>query len=94
MEALPVLSTSPTFNDLVYVNVKFVECRIRMAVRDRRDITWNSVEGITNRVEVSTNLSAGWTTFSEVLGTGDEMTVSDTSPQTDSHLYRVQLRFP
>jgi len=93
LDALPVLSTKPDFKDLVYVNAKVVECSVQLSGPGRRVISWNSVGGITNQVQVSTNLGGGWTVFRDVLGDGTILSVTDSSPAVGSQLYRVQLLF-
>jgi cyclophilin family peptidyl-prolyl cis-trans isomerase len=93
MDTMPVLSTNPTFNDLIYLNAKLVECQFHRSGLTLRDISWNSVEGITNRVQVSTNYMATWENIRDVVGTGEVMTISERTAETTSRLYRVQLLF-
>jgi len=93
LDTLPVLSTKPTYNDLVYVNAKLIECKVRLSGPGRREISWNSVPGITNRVEVSTNAGASWSTLRDVLGDGSTLGVTDSSTSAASEMYRVQLLF-
>ena len=82
-----------TCDDLITVNLSFrrdMNLGITTSSTGRRSISWDSVAGVTNAVEYTTDLSAPWQTFATVTGTGARMSLPDTS--TDPHrFYRVKL---
>jgi cyclophilin family peptidyl-prolyl cis-trans isomerase len=92
---MPVLSTNElTWDDLVYVDLKIRREMNLQATREAggiRRIAWNSVAGVTNAVDYSANMT-NWVNFTNVIGTGAQMQVTDSS--TDAQrFYRVKLLY-
>jgi hypothetical protein len=79
---------------LIYVNFSLrrdLGVQIKPQTADHRQITWNSVSGVTNIVEYRDAPGSGnWTVLSQVLGTGSVMTTSDTSSSAE-RVFRVKL---
>jgi cyclophilin family peptidyl-prolyl cis-trans isomerase len=92
---LPLLnSTNATFTNLIYVHVlleRDLGLEIRRGVRGDRTIGWNTLAGVTNTVEFSTDLNAGtWQIYTNVLGTGARLQVPAVTADR-MRFYRVRL---
>jgi cyclophilin family peptidyl-prolyl cis-trans isomerase len=91
---LPVLATNVTYADLIYVDIKLrreVGLRLQAGPGDSREITWNSVAGVVNRIEYTTQLgSTNWNVLTNVSGTGAQMQVTDSAADTQ-RTYRTVL---
>jgi cyclophilin family peptidyl-prolyl cis-trans isomerase len=89
--ALPQLWTN-----LIYVDIK-VRTDVNLAISPtrpgQRRITWKTVAGVTNNLQYTTSLAAGaWVTYTNVVGTGAEFSLIDTSANQD-RIYRVALQY-
>ena len=89
----PVLTTNDlTWNDLVYVDLALrrdMNLQSIRNIRGNRQITWQSVAGITHAIDHSTNL-VNWAELTAVVGTGQAMQITDTSDDPQRY-YRVRL---
>jgi cyclophilin family peptidyl-prolyl cis-trans isomerase len=92
---LPVLTTNElSWNDLVYIDLSFrrdMNLESTRNIRGIRQITWSSVAGVTNSVDSSPNLTT-WVTFTNLIGTGGQMQITDTSSDAQ-RFYRVKLLY-
>ena len=89
---LPALApANPGLDDLVYIDVRFVEASIAVLPSGAREISWNSVSGVINRVGVRTPGSTQWSILGQVTGNGNVMKLTDNSPQTQMQQYRIRL---
>jgi len=83
-----------TYDTLVYVDVSLrrdMNLQITRTFRGIRQLSWDSVMGVTNSVDVSSNLTS-WVTFTNVIGTGQRMYLNE--PSEDPHrFYRVRLLY-
>ena len=91
LQELPALGTQAGLDDLVYITVRFVEASISLLASGAREISWNVVPGVVNRVEVKNADSNDWTTVAEVLGAGRIMKATDNSPQQGMQSYRIAI---
>jgi cyclophilin family peptidyl-prolyl cis-trans isomerase len=92
LNELPVLSDNPDFDDLVYCDITLLNVQVRV-LDGAREISWNSVNGVTNRVEFTTGFPPAWQELSAMNGTGERLSVTDTSPAAASRFYRVRVDF-
>lgn len=93
--ALPVTSTEPTIDDLVYVDIS-LRRDMNLALNrlpTKRVVTWDSVAGVQNIVQFSTNSPPVWQNLTTVIGTGARMTADDTAPMQPLKFYRVILEY-
>ncbi|MEW6303222.1 MAG: peptidylprolyl isomerase [Verrucomicrobiota bacterium] len=88
---LPVLSQSPTYNDLVYVDITLLNVKV-VRVGNDSQISWNSVTGKQNIVEYTAVLPPNWQTLTTVTGDGATKTVTDANPAT-RRFYRVRVAY-
>ena len=81
-----------TYDTLVYVDISLrrdMNLQSIINIRGNRQITWDSVAGVTHALDYSTNL-VNWTELTTVVGTGQ--TMQHTDPSDDPHrFYRVRL---
>ena len=88
----PVLSTNITYDDFIYVDLSFrrdMNLQSIRNIRGNRQITWQSVAGVTHAIDHSTNL-VNWTELTTVVGTGETMQHTDTSDDPQRY-YRVRF---
>jgi cyclophilin family peptidyl-prolyl cis-trans isomerase len=97
LDTLPVTNNVTTFSqvftNLIYVNISLrrdLGVQIKSIGPNQRQITWNSVAGVTNVVESSSTLAGPWTILSQTVGTGGVMTADDSS-SNNARIYRVKL---
>jgi hypothetical protein len=98
MDTLPVRSQVTNFYQL-FTNIIYVDISLRRDLglhtftspRGERELSWNSVAGVTNVVEYSEVANPLiWSDLATRLGTGEPMNVID--PAKDSErIYRVKL---
>jgi cyclophilin family peptidyl-prolyl cis-trans isomerase len=89
---LPVLSASPTFNDLVYADISLLQVRVENA-NGQRLISWNSVSNRLHHVEFTTTLPPDWQTLVSTNGNGVRMEVTDDSSRGATRFYRVRVEY-
>jgi cyclophilin family peptidyl-prolyl cis-trans isomerase len=91
MDTLPVLDPNPTLDDLVYVNVSFIQCKLDFSANGDRVVSWNCLSGQTNTVEYSTSMPPQWKPLLVAVGTRGTMFATNSAPPEASELYRVRL---
>lgn len=86
---LPVLSFTPTLNDLVFVDMTLLRVAVTRQPNGSREISWNSLSNVLHTVEFTTNFPPIWTTLTTTNGTGKRLSIVD--PSTDpTRFYRVR----
>jgi cyclophilin family peptidyl-prolyl cis-trans isomerase len=86
----PFLTGQLGFNDLLYVDISLLNVQItRLA--NAREISWNSVAGLTNRVQYTTNFPPVWNQLIQTNGNGLTMRVQDDS--AGARFYRVVVDY-
>ncbi|MGZ8921644.1 MAG: peptidylprolyl isomerase, partial [Limisphaerales bacterium] len=84
-----------TCDDLVTVNLSFrrdMNVEITRNIRGLRQIAWDSVAGVTNAVDYTTNLASPWLNYTNVVGTGERMSLPENSNDAQ-RFYRILLRY-
>ena len=79
-------------NDLIYVDISLLSVQITKT-NNQHQISWNSVNGQTNRVEFTTNMPPVWRTLVTTNGNGNRYTVTDPSPTNAFRFYRVRVSY-
>jgi cyclophilin family peptidyl-prolyl cis-trans isomerase len=94
LNTLPVLTSNfpPTTAGFVLVDISLLQIAIQPAAGGGNQIFWNSVTGLTNIVEYTTNLPPVWNTLITTNGTGARMTVTDNAV-VPSRFYRVRVAY-
>ncbi|MCL5097422.1 MAG: peptidylprolyl isomerase [Candidatus Omnitrophica bacterium] len=85
--------TPPFYPDLMYVDISLLEVQVRRQSSGAREISWNSVSNRLNQVEFTTVLPPAWQSLSNVTGTGERLTVIDSSPESTNRFYRVRVDY-
>jgi cyclophilin family peptidyl-prolyl cis-trans isomerase len=95
-DSVPMLATTQTFDDLVYVDISLLNTQIKVAADRTREITWNSVAGRTNIVEYTlfTNMPPKWLQLVATNGNGTPFKVIDPSPGNTNRFYRIRVDYP
>ena len=92
LTTLPVLSSTPGLEDLVYVDITLLDVRIASQPAGAQTISWQSVSNKLNRVEFTTRMPPVWTELASTNGTGQLMQVTD--PVVDpNRFYRVRVDY-
>jgi cyclophilin family peptidyl-prolyl cis-trans isomerase len=94
LNTLPVLTSNypPTAASLVFVDISLLQVAIQPAGGGGHQISWNSVTGLTNVVEFTTNFALAWNTLAVTNGTGARMAVVD-NVADPKRFYRVRVPF-
>lgn len=96
LSELPVIYTAVVTNiqysDLIYVDVSLLQVAIKPVTGGAREVSWNSVTGLTNVVEFSTNMPPTWFTLIRTNGTGNRFAIND-SATGPLRFYRVRVEY-
>ena len=93
LNALPVLSRNPTFEDLVYVDILLLNVQVQPAPNGGREISWNSVSNVLNVVEFTTPFPPDWQPLASTNGSGGLLRVTDTEVTAPARFYRVRVDY-
>lgn len=88
---IPVISTSPTLNHLVYVDITLLNVRLT-DIGTGKQIVWRSVKDKVNYVEYTTVFPPVWQALTSPTGTGNDMMVTDNSGDT-RRFYRIRVEY-
>jgi cyclophilin family peptidyl-prolyl cis-trans isomerase len=89
LDTLPLLNPSPVVTNFVLIDITLLQVAIQ-SNGGGEQISWNSIAGLTNIVEFTTNLPPVWNTLVTTNGTGSRMTVVDDAI-APSRFYRVRV---
>src|SRR5260370_23276099 len=84
-------TNAPPYYHLVYYIANFLTEQVALATNGSRQISWNSISGLTNSVEYTTNLGSAWSPLTNLVGTGGTMSVIDTNTTDLERLYRTHI---
>ena len=96
LDSTPMLSTSQTYEDLVYVDISLLNVQVKLGAAKQREISWVSFAGRSNFVEYTflTNMPPKWFPMATNIGNGTTNTVIDASPSNTNRFYRVRVDYP
>ncbi len=86
---LPLLYPILVDTNFVFLDITLLQVAAKPSPGGQ-EISWNSVAGLTNIVEFTTNLPPAWTTLVRTNGTGARMAIVDSTPGP-SRFYRVRV---
>ena len=89
---LPLIPLPSGSFGFMYVDITLLEVRVSAALTGR-EISWNSVRDLTNRVEFTTEFPPVWTTLTSTNGTGARMIFNDSAPAAQQGFYRVRVDY-
>lgn len=95
LTTVPVLSTDPSYDDLVYVDISLLAVQVARTARGQPEISWPSVANVVNRIEYTTSqnlATATWTELISTNGTGERMRIIDTAA-TGARIYRARVDY-
>ena len=92
LDELPVLSRTPSFRDLVFVDITLLNVQVRQ-VRNQHEISWLSVSNRINRVEFTTSLPPTWQTLFNTNANGSVVRVIDSNLEAAARFYRVRVEY-
>ncbi|MDB6023389.1 MAG: peptidyl-prolyl cis-trans isomerase cyclophilin type [Pedosphaera sp.] len=88
-----LISTNPPpYDDLIYYTISILNAQVKLQTNGTRQISWNSITGLTNRVEYATNLPPAWQVLSNVVGNGSATNAID-STTNKARFYRVHVLY-
>jgi peptidyl-prolyl cis-trans isomerase A (cyclophilin A) len=94
LATLPVLSSQPTYNDLVYTDMgRLAPPRLQVAAQPggTRVLSWTTLAGFTNHLEWSDVLPPRWQMLASRPGDGGLATVTDSATVTQ-RVYRLRIQ--
>ena len=89
---LPLLAPFVTESNLLFVDISLLNVQVKN-VGAAREISWNSVAGLTNRVEFTAGFPPAWQTLGVTNGSGNTMKMIDPSAGTSARFYRVTVDY-
>lgn len=87
---LPLLHASLSSTNLLFIDISLLQVAIQPVAGGGNQISWNSVAGLTNIVEYTTNFPPVWTTLVTTNGTGARITVTDNT-DAPRRFYRIRV---
>lgn len=96
LASVPVLSATPAFDDLIYVNLSFrrnFNTRLATIRGGSRQITFQSIPGQTNIVELTTNMPPVWKPLTNFVPTSTNSAVFNRSAAAALEIYRVRVDY-
>jgi len=81
---------APNNNQLSYFTISLLKARVT-TTNNTRVISWNTLYGLTNFVEYATNLPPKWQTLTNLIGTGFQTNVVDSSTNKPGRFYRIRI---
>ena len=84
-------AVKPRYVDLVYVDISLLNVQINRLTNGAREISWNSVTGMVNHVEFTTNFPPTWQLLLSTNGNGSPYKVIDATTNSSGRFYRVRV---
>lgn len=91
LDELPVLSSAPGYEDLVYCDIRLLQVGIRR-VAQGLEVSWPGVAGVTNAVEWRRPHETAWQTWRAVPGQNQTMRVTN-APPAEAAFFRVRVMY-
>jgi cyclophilin family peptidyl-prolyl cis-trans isomerase len=91
LDELPVLSSTPGYEDLLYCDIRLLRVGIRR-VAQGLEVSWNGVAGVTNVVEWRRPEEAVWQTWMAVPGQNQTLRVTNSAP-AGAAFFRVRMAY-
>ena len=91
--SLPVLKLDAGYEDLVYVDITFLNVHVTPTGAGLNEISWQSVSNKANRVEFTTQFPPTWTQLVNTNGTGQILRWVDPQAGATRRFYRVRVDY-
>jgi len=92
LNELPVLSQTPTFNDLVYVDISLLQLQV-VPVPGGAALSWRSISNRPNHIEFSEAASSPWRILVTTNGNGGMLRFLDAGARGQTRFYRVRVDY-
>jgi hypothetical protein len=95
LDTVPVnfAGTGPVaVSNLYFITISILSPQVKLLTNGTRQIIWNSITGLTNSLEYSTNLPV-WQTLTNVVGNGNAMTNLDATINKIGQFYRMHILY-
>lgn len=93
LNELPVLSTTPAFQDLIYVDISLLKVQVAAALAGGAEISWMSVSNRPNHIEYTEVLPPRWQSLLATNGTGGLLRFVDSEARGRARFYRVRVDY-
>ncbi len=86
---------APPYDELIYFYVTLLTARVNLTTNGAREISWTSINGVTNRVEYTAGLPGTWQTLTNTFGTNGSapVLVTDAATNASQRFYRVRVLY-
>lgn len=91
LDELPVLSSTPSYEDLLYCDIRLLRVSVR-PVPQGLEVSWNGVAGVTNVVEWRQPHHPAWQAWLAVPGQAQTLRVTNTPP-APACFFRVRIAY-
>jgi peptidyl-prolyl cis-trans isomerase A (cyclophilin A) len=96
LSSVPVNYTGtnpPAATNFYYVTISALSPQVTLLTNKLVQITWTSINGLTNVLEYATNLPPVWQTFGSIVGNGGVVGATDPTTNRTSRFYRVRILY-
>jgi cyclophilin family peptidyl-prolyl cis-trans isomerase len=83
----------PHYEDLIYTYISALTLQAIKLTNNTTQLSWNSVDGLTNNLEYSATLPPVWQVLTNPVGNGNTLTVTDTNQIPGRRFYRVHVLY-
>jgi cyclophilin family peptidyl-prolyl cis-trans isomerase len=81
-------------SSIAYTDISLLNVQLSLAPGSGREISWNSITGLTNRLEFTERFSPpSWQVLTSQIGTGTRMTHLDNNTNAIARFYRVVVNY-
>jgi cyclophilin family peptidyl-prolyl cis-trans isomerase len=81
-------------SSIAYTDISLLSVQVSLAPEGSRKISWNSIAGLTNRVEFTESFPPSpWQVLTNQIGTGTRMTHLDNNTNAITRFYRVVVNY-
>ena len=85
---------APPYDQLIYYTLSILTAQASLGTNGLRQISWNTIAGLTNNLEYTTNLSStNWQVLVNFVGNGGGVIVTDTNTVDARRFYRVHVLY-
>jgi peptidyl-prolyl cis-trans isomerase A (cyclophilin A) len=88
-----VSSAPPRYEDLIYMKINTLSLQAAKLTNNTMQLSWNSINGLTNNVEYATNAAGNWQVLTNVIGNGNPVVAVDTNKMAGPRFYRIHVLY-
>jgi len=86
-------NAAPRYEDLMYMKINTLSLQAAKLANNAMQLSWNSISGLTNNVEYTTNAADTWQVLTNIVGNGNAAVAVDTNKMAGPRFYRIHVLY-